>query len=118
MSIASHDTAQRPLEPMELLRTMLEDEFAVQTARLTQLTVYARTPGQGGYDRPTLDVLTASARQRIADAAHALRRMSEGTYGLCEQCHKPVPLGRLRAMPHAATCAVCERGQTREAAGT
>jgi DnaK suppressor protein len=110
MSIASHDTAQRPAEAMELFRTMLEDQFAVQTARLTQLTVYARMPRPAGYDQHTLDVLTASVRQRIADTAHALRRMSEGTYGVCLRCDRPIPLGRLRAVPHATHCALCERG--------
>ena len=113
MSIASHHTAQRPAEPLELLRTMLEDQFAAQTARLTQLTVYARMPQRAGYDRHTLEVLTASVRQQIADTAHALRRMSEGSYGLCVRCHRPIPLGRLRSMPHATHCAMCERSLER-----
>jgi DnaK suppressor protein len=96
--------------PMELLRAMLEDEYAVQTARLTQLTVAARLPGRAGYDHHTLKVLTASARQRIADTAHALRRMSEGTYGVCTRCHRPIPLGRLHSVPCATHCTACERG--------
>jgi RNA polymerase-binding transcription factor DksA len=87
---------------------MLEERFAVHTTRLTQLTVYGRLPANGGYDPHTLDVLAASARQGIADTAQALRRMSEGTYGICEGCHKPIPLGRLRTMPHATHCAPCD----------
>jgi DnaK suppressor protein len=109
MSTALHDKAQLSAEPMELLHTMLEEEFAVQTAWLTQLTVYARLPRRAGYEAHTLDLLAESARQRIADTAQALRRMSEGTYGVCEDCHKPLPLGRLRAVPYAAHCALCER---------
>jgi RNA polymerase-binding transcription factor DksA len=94
---------------MELLRAMVEEQFAVHTARLMQQTVYARLPRRGGYDPRTLDVLAASTRQRIAQTAQALRRMSEGTYGICADCHKPTPLGRLRTVPHADTCALCER---------
>ncbi|BCJ49769.1 molecular chaperone DnaK [Actinoplanes sp. NBRC 14428] len=107
-----------PAEPIELFRTMLEEEFAVQTARLTQLTVYARLPRRGGYDAGALDRLTAAARQRIADTAQALRRMSEGTYGACAACHRPIPLGRLRATPCATHCVPCEAatGVRREAA--
>jgi RNA polymerase-binding transcription factor DksA len=109
MTAALHDVTHPSTEPMELLRAMLEEQFAVHTARLTQLTVYARLPRHGGYDPRTLDGLAASSRQRIAQTAQALRRMSEGTYGLCAGCHKPIPLGRLRALPHADTCALCER---------
>jgi RNA polymerase-binding transcription factor DksA len=109
MTAAVHDTAHSTAEPIELLRTMLEEQFAVNTARLTQLTVYARLPRHAGYDTHTLNVLARSASQRIAETALALRRMSEGTYGVCEDCHRPIPLGRLRAVPHAAHCTLCER---------
>ena len=108
MTTALRGTAEPSEQPMELLRVMLEDEFAVQTARLTQLTVYARRTGGASHN---LDVLVASARERIADTAHALRRMSEGTYGVCADCHRPIPLGRLRAVPSATHCARCERSE-------
>jgi RNA polymerase-binding transcription factor DksA len=108
MTAGLHEAADMSAKPLELLRSMLEEQFAVHTTRLTQLTVYGRLPRHAGYDRHTLDVLAASARQGIADTAHALRRMSEGTYGTCEGCHKPIPLGRLRTMPHATHCALCD----------
>ena len=109
MTASLHDTVHPSAEPMELLRAMLEEQFAVHTARLTQLTVYARLPRHAGYTPETLDALAASSRERIAQTAHALRRMSEGTYGRCEECHKPIPLGRLRAVPYTVHCAQCER---------
>jgi hypothetical protein len=98
---------------------MLEEEFAAQTARLTELTVYGRIPGHAGYDPRTLELLAASARERIAETAQALRRMSEGTYGVCTDCHHTIPLGRLRTLPHAAYCALCHRrhGRAAPAAG-
>jgi DnaK suppressor protein len=108
MTTALDQPAQPAAEPWELLRIMLEDEFAAQTARLTELTVYARQPGHAGYDPRTLEVFAAAARQRIADTAHALRRMSEGTYGICAGCGKPIALGRLRAAPSASHCSMCE----------
>jgi DnaK suppressor protein len=111
MTAAVHDPADVTREPMELLRNMLEEQFAVHTRRLTELTVYGRLPGHGGYDPNALPVLAAAARQGIADTAHALRRMSEGTYGQCEGCHKPIPLGRLRVLPHARYCVPCQRSQ-------
>ena len=100
-------------EPMELLRTMLEEQFAVHTNRLTELTVYGRLPGHGGHDPDVLQVLAAGARQGIADTAQALRRMTEGSYGICEDCGKPIPLGRLRSLPHARQCVRCQRHRPR-----
>jgi RNA polymerase-binding transcription factor DksA len=110
MTDTLHVTAEPSAEPMELFRRMLEEEFAVQTTRLTELTVYARLPRRSGDERRVLDAQAASARQRIADTAQALRRMSEGTYGMCADCHNPIPLGRLRGVPYASYCARCERG--------
>src|SRR3954454_7502831 len=111
MTATLYDPAHPAAEPMELLRTMLEEQFAAHTARLTQLTVYARLPRQAGYDANTLDALATSARQRIAETAQALKRMTEGTYGICADCDKPIPLGRLRAVPYAIRCALCDRNR-------
>jgi DnaK suppressor protein len=111
MTTTLHHTAPSSVEPMELLRTMLEEQFAAYTARLTQLTVYSRLPRHAGYDPDTLDALATSARQRIAETAQALRRMSEGTYGVCANCDRPIPLGRLRAVPYAIHCALCDRSR-------
>ncbi|SNY24865.1 dksA/traR C4-type zinc finger [Paractinoplanes atraurantiacus] len=108
-----HAPPEAPAEPMELFRIMLEDEFAAETTRLTQLTVCARRPRHGGYDPRILDGLITSARQRIAATAHALRRMSEGTYGVCATCDKPIPLGRLHIAPTAAHCARCAPARDR-----
>lgn len=108
MTIAPHPPGTAVAEPLELLRTMLEEQFALHTNRLTELTVCSRLPGRGGYDRHTLDVLAAASRQAVADTAGALRRMSEGTYGICEECRSPIPLGRLRVVPHARYCIRCD----------
>jgi len=95
-------------EPMELLHCMLEEQYTVDTARLTQLTVHAALPRHAGYHARTLDLQITSVQQRIAETAQALRRMSEGTYGLCGDCHRPIPLGRLRVEPQATHCTLCQ----------
>ena len=115
MTITQHPAGTTAVagEPLELLRTMLEEQFVLQTNRLTELTVYSRLPGHGGYDPHTLDVLAVAARRGIADTAQALRRMSEGTYGICEDCRRPIPLGRLRTVPHAPYCTRCHQHRPR-----
>jgi DnaK suppressor protein len=51
------------------------------------------------HDRET--VLDANARQLIHEIDHALERMSDGAYGICEVTGAPIPLDRLRAIPWA-----------------
>jgi DnaK suppressor protein len=109
MTTTLRDPAASSAEPMELFRSMLEEQYAVDTDRLTRMTVYAALPQHFGRDMRTAALQTASVRQRIAETAHALRRMSEGTYGLCQDCRNSIPLGRLRAKPQATRCALCER---------
>ncbi|HKU13894.1 MAG TPA: TraR/DksA family transcriptional regulator [Steroidobacteraceae bacterium] len=38
----------------------------------------------------------------------ALARLSEGSYGLCEDCGQPIPTARLQAEPTALRCVQCQ----------
>jgi DnaK suppressor protein len=41
---------------------------------------------------------------RFNEIKKALEHIEQGTYGVCEKCHKPIELERLEANPAAATC--------------
>ncbi len=38
----------------------------------------------------------------------ALERIKNGTYGLCQECGKPISKERLEAVPHARLCIECK----------
>jgi DnaK suppressor protein len=40
--------------------------------------------------------------------SEALKRMDDGTYGLCLQCDRPIAAKRLAALPWAAFCVACQ----------
>ena len=40
---------------------------------------------------------------RLKEVNDALKRMDDGTYGICETCQKEIPLERLKANPAAKT---------------
>jgi RNA polymerase-binding protein DksA len=44
-----------------------------------------------------------NAKELLEKVTRALRRMDEGTYGVCEVSGKPIPLARLEALPYAST---------------
>jgi len=47
-------------------------------------------------------------RQELARVEHALDKIEKGTYGLCDNCGKPIPLERLEALPQASLCMNCK----------
>ncbi len=49
----------------------------------------------------------ALAQLVLVDAA--LARLDDGTFGTCVRCGKPIPTGRLEALPWAAYCIDCQR---------
>ena len=44
-----------------------------------------------------------NARELLEKVEHALHRMDQGLYGICEVSGKPIPLARLEALPYATT---------------
>ncbi len=40
----------------------------------------------------------------LSEVQHALKRITEGTYGRCTMCGQPIPEKRLTALPWAALC--------------
>lgn len=45
-------------------------------------------------------------RERIE---HALSKLEDGTYGVCDECGEAIADGRLRAAPQSALCIRCAR---------
>jgi len=55
---------------------------------------------------------TAESRA-VADIDRALRKLDQGTYGVCEECGKRIPRHRLRVLPFAALCRQCQEAAER-----
>jgi DnaK suppressor protein len=92
----------------DLLRRTLEEQFELHTSQLAELSAANRHGNDSGYDQDTRIALITSSRRALSDIAHALRRMAQGTYGLCEPCGTAIPAQRLEVLPHARFCAPCQ----------
>ncbi|MEZ4426167.1 MAG: TraR/DksA C4-type zinc finger protein [Nannocystaceae bacterium] len=46
----------------------------------------------------------------------ALRKIDEGTFGICEECDEPISQKRLAARPEAPLCIQCKEAQEKEEA--
>ncbi len=47
--------------------------------------------------------------RELAQIELAIRKLKQGTYGLCEGCGKKIPVARLNALPFSSTCIGCQR---------
>ena len=55
-----------------------------------------------------LNRLQGRERDELDEIDAAQSRLEAGVFGACEDCHKTIPLKRLRAMPTARRCAICQ----------
>ena len=60
------------------------------------------------FDREFILGLASNEQQSLNKIDAALRKIDEGTYGICEECSKPITQKRLMAMPHARLCIKCQ----------
>lgn len=58
-------------------------------------------------ERGEAEALAGELNDALAEVEAALRRLAEGTYGLCERCGQAISPARLEAMPAARLCISC-----------
>ncbi|WP_374458027.1 TraR/DksA family transcriptional regulator [Nocardioides sp.] len=59
------------------------------------------------FERSQIGALVRQVRHHVAEVDAALARVDGGTYGVCEQCGRPIGQARLDALPATRTCIDC-----------
>ena len=116
---------------LEDLRVRLEEELAELQTQLSTLEedTFAATQsdsaGDVGLDDESADAGSAtferekdlSIEQNVRDLMHkiegALKRIADGTYGLCDRCGKPIEKARIKALPYVDLCIKDAQAQSR-----
>jgi DnaK suppressor protein len=93
-------------------------EAAGEREALSELSLADQHPADLGTemferekDMSILDRIDAE----IADVDRALKRVDDGTYGVCEACGRPIPKARLDVRPEARFCVDDQARAEREA---
>ena len=60
------------------------------------------------YDREFSLGIASNEREVLQRIDLALKKIKDQSYGLCEECHKPIAAARLKAIPYAETCLKCQ----------
>ena len=56
------------------------------------------------FDQERGVAIQQSLKAQLAEVEHALAKFEDGTYGICENCGKPISFERLQAWPQATLC--------------
>lgn len=54
-----------------------------------------------------LNALDDEAKMVVQQIDHALLRIKDGSYGICEKCGEPISEKRLEAIPYTSLCIKC-----------
>lgn len=65
--------------------------------------------GFSHFERDQEYLLANAARNMLDQNELALKAISHGRYGLCEECEEPIGKGRLQAFPRASMCVKCKQ---------
>jgi RNA polymerase-binding protein DksA len=84
---------------------------------LSSIDQHQADAGTETFEREKDLSILESIEAELADVEHALRRLDEGTYGVCEACGKPIGVERLEAMPAARLCLDDQAQAERQAPG-
>lgn len=65
--------------------------------------------GSKAFERDHEYQLAQNNRGALEQAQHALRRIDDGTFGVCDGCGNPIGKMRLQAFPRATLCMACKQ---------
>jgi DnaK suppressor protein len=96
---------RRQLE--RLVRSMRVTDASLEPVKLDQTAVGRLSRMDSLRNQGMARNLQERERVKLAHIEGALRRIEEGTYGLCVACGSEMPFGRLYVVPETPTCAAC-----------
>ena len=76
---------------------------------LSGYTVHMADMAADTYDRELSMNIVSSEQEILYQIDDALKRLEDGSFGLCQQCNQSITLSRLKAVPYASLCINCQR---------
>ncbi len=99
-------------EARELRRELdeLREQIVALEAAVAEKPDYGMGKGDPSITRWELDhAMLGELKERAASLERQLSRISQGTYGICERCGKPIDPDRLAVLPDTDLCIECAR---------
>jgi DnaK suppressor protein len=93
----------------ELVEEIQRPIVGEAAGNLSDVPVHPADVSAENYEEEVALDLIGGEAQILAEVNDALARIENGTYGRCENCHRPIPKERLEAVPYARYCIRCAR---------
>ena len=84
---------------------------------LSDVPVHTADLGTDNFEEELSLELLENEEQILGEINEALARIDQGTFGRCENCHRPISKNRLKALPYARHCLDCARKLQEQAKG-
>lgn len=98
------------------LATIVEDSFAASQSEMSGdvgLDDESADAGTATFEREKDLSIENNVRDLLQKIERALRRMDEGSYGVCDICGKPIEKARVKALPYVDLCIKDAQAQSR-----
>ncbi|MER3416985.1 MAG: transcriptional regulator [Gemmataceae bacterium] len=79
------------------------------TGNLSSVPIHMADLGSDNYEQEFTLSLLENQEVALREIQAALNRIAVGTFGYCEECNKPIPKERLKAIPYTRYCVDCAR---------
>src|SRR6476659_3135798 len=99
-------------DDVAVLRSLLVGQMAVHAdqaadCRATADGLTGQLDDDSLLERELADASATNYMEALIETREALRRLDDGSYGICEGCTAPIRFERLEAIPHARRCVSC-----------
>lgn len=78
---------------------------------LSAYTVHMADMSADTYERELSMNIVSSEQELLYQIDDALKRLDDGSFGVCQQCNQPIAMSRLKAVPYASMCIGCQRAK-------
>ncbi len=78
---------------------------------LSAYTVHMADMAADTFEREMSMNIVSNEQEVLYQIDDALKRLDDGSFGICQQCNKPITMSRLKAVPYASMCIACQRSK-------
>src|SRR3989338_4664583 len=78
---------------------------------LSAYTTHLADMAADTYERELSMNLVSSEQEILYQIDDALKRLDDGSLGVCQQCSQPITMSRLKAVSYASLCINCQRAK-------
>lgn len=98
------------------VRKQLEERLDALTSKLSEINEDLKEHGtEADFEERAVEIagdevlegLGVQGQREVSQIKAALRRIDDGTYGMCVQCDEMIPEKRLALLPHTPLCTKC-----------